>query len=164
MRISVSLVALAVIMCGCDYEIPLVVEPSENIDPALCGVWRQSNPGGEEQKLLILPISAREVLAVYPVNTEDAMFGKGVIWSPDELDLFQISWFGKADGSLPSNRRTYQYAAWSLNGDILNIHLLNPKLVDPATSSATELAEKIIANIAEPELFREALIFKRMSR
>jgi hypothetical protein len=164
MKKSVSLAVLALILYGCDYEIPLVVEPSENIDPALCGVWRQSNPGGEEHKLLILPISAREVLAVYPVNTKNAMFGKGVIWSPDELDLFQINWFGKADGSLPSNRRTYQYAAWSLNGDVLNIHLINPKLVDPATSSAAGLAEKIIANIADPELFRDALIFKRIRR
>jgi len=161
MKMFPVLATLALILCGCDYEIPLVTQPSENIDPKLYGTWIHQRSNEEEQQLLILPMSTCEVLVVYPVNTKETMYGRCAIWSPDELDLFQINWFGKADGSLPPNKRTYQYAAWSLNGNTLNVHLLNPQLIEPSIASATQMADKIISNVAEPNLFREVMVFKR---
>jgi hypothetical protein len=149
-------------LAGCDYETPLVTKPALDIDRALVGLWGKpaASPGAVEH-LLVLPLDPREALVVYPAGAQDAMFARATLWRQDDLTLMQLNWFGTARATLPTDRRTFQYAAFDLAGDTLTVRLLNRDTVKPAGASADDLAQAIRAGRGNPASFRDAFVFKR---
>ena len=149
---------------GCDYTTPLVTKPEIEIDQSLVGLWQSTKPGGPADKLLVLPLNPREYLVSYPAGKDDAMFGRGCLWRGAGLTLVQLDWFGTARAVLPEDRRTFQFAAYTVAGGQLSVRLLNADVVKNDVQTPEELAKAIAAHQDDEALFREALLFKKIKR
>ena len=161
--LAVTTLAVAA-LGGCDYTTPLVATPEIEIDQALVGLWQSTKPGGPADKLLVLPLNPREYLVSYPAGKDDAMFGRGCLWRGAGLTLVQLDWFGTARAALPEDRRTFQFAAYTVAGGQLSVRLLNADLVKNDVQTPDELAKAIAAHKDDETLFREALLFKQIKR
>ena len=150
-------------LVGCDYTVPLVKTPEIPIDQALVGAWSRTdgNENDRAQHLLVLPLGPNEYLASFPAGEKDAMFARVCFCRTNERTLAQLTWFGTAQGTVPDNNRVFQYAAYSVKGDTLQVSLLNADVVKRDVPTAEALVQAIAASKDNPELFREAMTFKK---
>ncbi len=81
-----------------------------------------------------------------------------VNWS---TTLVQLDWFGTAQGKLPDDNRTFQYAAYKMESDVLRLRLLNPDVVAKDIASSEALAKAIADNQGKSDLFREEMVFRK---
>lgn len=149
-------------LAGCEYTTPLAREPKLPIDKALIGLWERQKTGDKTESLLVLPLNDREYLVSFPAGTPDAMFGKACLWSESGLTLVQLDWFGTAKAGLPRDKRTFQFAAYSAGGETLKFRMLSTAVVPENTASPSELAELIVRNRDDADLFREEMTFTRV--
>lgn len=152
--------ALATLLAGCDYTLPLAEKPELPIDAALSGLWA-AEADRDAAELLVLPLSTNEYMVAYPAGAPNTLYARVCLCKATEFALVQITWFGTGRGVTPTDAHLYQYAAYSVNGDKLTVRLLNPEVVKPMDTAAAMQAA-IDANRANPELFRKALAFTRV--
>lgn len=152
---------LAIVLAACDYTVPLVEAPLHVIDASGVGLWQRTNDRGHAEQLLVLPLGEREYLVSFPAGTQGAMYARATQWRGAALSLVQLDWFGTAEGRLPDDGRTFQYADYALDGDTLRLRLLNPEVVPGSVTTRAALAEAIAANATHPALFRDPLVFRR---
>lgn len=162
MRIRLlAVAALAACLSGCDYTVPLAKAPDRPSDPALVGSWLRTDDPAHEARLLVLPLAPRELLVSYPANDRDALFARACLCQAGDLALVQLEWFGTARGVTPEDSRVYQYAVYTLKGDTLQVGLLNADVVARDAATPEALLKAIRESRQSPELFREAMTFKR---
>lgn len=159
-RILILLVC--VMLAGCDYTVPLVTAPETDIDKALVGLWQTTNGTGNVEHLLVLPLGSREYLVSYPAGSKGAMFARGCLWRGPDLTLVQLDWFGTAEGDTPDDNRTFQFAKYNVEGDMIRIRLLNADAVNKEAASPEELAKAIAGSMKRSDLFREETIFTQI--
>ncbi len=157
-----AMCAAAALVAGCDYTVPLVETPAAEIDAAVAGVWQRPGADGKSERLLVLPLGSREYLVSFPAGTEGAMFARGCLWRDGNIVLVQLDWIGTAQGKLPEDERTYQYAAYALDGGTLRIRLLDPAVVPRDAATAEDLRRAIAENMDNPRLFRDEMVFTRV--
>lgn len=157
------LIGLAVAaVAACDYTVPLVVTPKIDIDRAGIGLWERSGGNAQEERLLVLPLGDREYLVSYPAGAGNAMYARGTLWRGAGTTLVQLDWIGTARGKLPDGERTYQFASYAIEDNVLRIRLLNPDVVDRDIPSTSRLAGVIEAKRDDLDLFRKPWQFKRV--
>ena len=152
------------VLVGCDYTVPLVKTPEMAIDSGIVGLWQKTDGGGQTESLLILPLNTNEYLIAFPAGSTNAMFARACLCHSDGKTLAQLTWIGTAQGAIPEDNRVFQFASYSVTGDSLTINLLNADLVKRDVKSSAELAKAIVANKAKPNLYREAMVFKKIKR
>jgi hypothetical protein len=152
---------LALTLAACDYTVPLVAEPVHVIDASSVGLWQRTNDRGHTEQLLVLPLGEREYLVSFPAGSRGAMYARATHWRGAAVSLVQLDWFGTAEGKLPDDGRTYQYADYALDGDVLRLRLLNPEVVPNSVATSAALAEAITRHADHPALFRDPLVFRR---
>ncbi len=155
---------LCALLAGCDYTVPLVTTPTIHIDRSALGLWQRTVGKGKTQDLLILPLSDKEYLISFPAGAKNAMFARACLWRGDGLRLVQVDWFGTARAKLPKDDRTYQYASYAIDGDTLTVRLLNPQVVPKDVNSTKALVKAIEENRHNPNLFRDAMVFRRVKQ
>lgn len=155
--------AAAVLLAACDYTVPLVTTPRVDIERAAVGLWERTGDQASGERLLILPLGDREYLVSYPSGADNAMFARGALWRGAGLTLAQLDWVGTAQGKLPDDDRTFQFASYVIESGVLRVRLLNPEVVDRDISTTPGLVEAIESNAGDPDLFREALVFRRVA-
>ena len=163
---AMNLMLLAIlggILAACEFSVPLVETPDIPIDERVLGVWARSNDEGKEERLLVLPLGKHEYLVSYPATTTDAMFARACLTRAAGKTLVQLNWFGDAKGSVPDDKRTYQYVEYSVDGRKLTVRLLNSDVVSKDAASTNALVEAIEAGKDHPKLFREAMLFNRIA-
>lgn len=162
MRIRLwAVAALATGLAGCDYTVQLAKTPELPIDRALVGVWSRTNDNEPAQRLLVLPLGPNEYLVSFPAGDKNAMFANACLCKAGEWTLAQLAWFGTARGVTPDDTRVYQYAAYTVKGDTLQIGLLNADVVPRAVTTAEALIKALASNRENPELFRDTMTFKK---
>ncbi len=161
---KVLLVAVCVMLAGCEYTVPLVKTPEIEIDKSVVGLWERSRNGGQTERLLILPLGKHEYMVSYPAGSKDAMFARGCLWSGSDIPLVQLDWFGTAQAGLPDNDRTFQFATYKVEGDRVSVRLLNADVVKKDITTSADLAKSIITNRAKPNLFKEAMVFTKVKK
>jgi hypothetical protein len=149
------------LLAGCDYTVPLVRTPDRAIDTAIVGLWQRTGADGKVEQLLVLPLSDVEYLVVFPAGSTDAMFARGSLWHGAALTLVQLDWFGTAQGKLPEDNRTFQYALYTVASEILTVRLLNPDVVAKDIASSDALAREIANNEGHSNLFRNEMVFQK---
>ena len=154
---------LALTLSACDYTTSLTPEPKVDLDPAWLGVWETSPEVGAPDRLLLLPLGPREYLLSYPAGNPDAMFARVCRTGPGENDLMQITWVGTAKGKVPEDGRVHQYAAATLKDGALTVRLINGEAVGREANNAGELSTAFAAAKDKPELYREAMVFRKVS-
>lgn len=154
--------AVCALLAGCDYTVPLVETAGMPIDVGVVGLWQRVDADNNSERLLVLPLNEREYLVVYPAESKEALFACGSLWRNEGFTLVQLDWFGTAQGKLPEDRRTFQYADYSLEADKLTLRLLNPEAVTRDAASTAALSAAIAANLKNPQLFRAAMVFSKV--
>lgn len=163
MRCLTFLLALFLLLTGCDYYVALVTAPDQPLQPGLIGFWQQQSDDDNKHYLQLLPLDAHQYLVAYRATPEKHLYARACHWQNDSLPLIQITWLGGKE-AVPADSPAFQYAYWELKGDTLTLQLLNPKQIANTTRSSTALANSIIANADDPMIFREAMVFKRQKQ
>ncbi len=156
-----AVAAVAACLTGCDYTVQLAKTPELPIDKALVGSWSRTDDNDPAQRLLVLPLGPNEYLVSFPAGEKDAMFARACLCKAGEWTLAQVTWFGTARGVTPDDDRVYQYAAYTVKGDTLQVGLLNADVVKRDVTTAEALVKALGSNRQNPDLFREAMTFKR---
>jgi hypothetical protein len=154
---------LALTFAACDYTVRLTPEPKVDVDPAWLGVWEMRPEAGAPERLLLLPLGPREYLMSYPAGKPDAMFARVCRTGAGENDPMQITWIGTAKGKVPEDGRVYQYAAAALKNGVLTVRLINGEATGRDAKTADELSAAIAAAKDKPELYRAAMVFRKVS-
>lgn len=161
MRKERIVLALGVLLAGCDYTVPLAKSPKLELDRAVVGLWQSTDPDGKVEQLLVLPLNERQYLVGYPSGSRNTMFARGCLWRRGDLTLVQLDWFGTAEGKIPDDKRTFQFLSYRVEGGTLRVRLLNPEVVSRETDSSSALARSIAEHAADPKLFREEMVFHK---
>jgi len=161
-KIMLALLGLG-LAAGCDFNVPLTTAPELARDPALLGVWQTVGKDEAPQRLLALPLGEKEYLISYPAGTKDAMFGRGALVRAGGKSLLQIEWIGTAQGALPTDRRVFQAADYTVRDGRLVARLLNADTVGRDAATTAELLAAIAAQEQNPQLFREEMAFEKVT-
>ncbi len=162
-RAILAIVCVCIVMLltnGCDYKVALVDTPALPIEPKLIGLW-ETLINTAPVKITILELDAKQYLVVYPSDSPDAMYARATFCAATDFALVQLTWIGAANAQADFSKAPHQYAAFKLDGDELEVRLLNPATVKP-TESAAELLADIKANNANPALFRDTITLSRV--
>jgi len=154
--------AVCALLAGCDYTVPLVKTANIPIDSAVVGQWQRTGQTNNIESLLVLPLSKQEYLVVFPAGSKNAMFARGCLWRNEGTTWVQLDWFGTAQGKLPEDNRTFQYAAYTVESDTLTCWLLNPEVVPKDITSSDALVKTVAANKSNPKLYREEMVFQKV--
>lgn len=140
--------AAVLLLAGCNYELPLTAKPTRNIDARLLGVWL----GGDEGKDTMVVRSLDD--STYVVAMDDDLYR-----------AFHSDFAGTAFLSVQelNHDRLYLYliAMLSTDGNQLTLRTVSTKAVPEATKSRAALQKLIKANLANPQLLGEPLVFMR---
>ncbi|HEY0864200.1 MAG TPA: hypothetical protein VGD97_08855 [Lacunisphaera sp.] len=137
------------LLAGCNYEVALTAKPTRKIDEHLLGVWL----GGEDGKDTM--VVRRFDDSTYVVSMDDD------IYRAFHSDFAGTAFLSVQD--LNSDSRLYLYltAVVSADGNQLTLHMVSPKVVPEETKGRAALQKLIKANLANPRLLGEPLVFKR---
>jgi len=154
---------LAVLLCGCDFTVPLVENPKDTADLSLVGLWGSLKPDAEVDQLLVLPLDARELLISFPHGRgKENMLARCCLVTVGKLRLVQIKWLGTANGLPPDDQKVYQYASYETNGDSLILRMINPERTGKDHKTAASLEASILAARQDPALFHGRMVFHRI--
>jgi len=161
MKLLLPLVA-CLLFAGCDFTVPLIETPKLDIDKSVLGLWERTKPdGGPSERLVVLALGKQEYLVAFTGNGSESIYARGCLCNTAGLTLVQLTWIGNSKGEGPGDKRVYQFASFTLNGDHLSLHLLNSETVGRDAKSTADLAKAIAANKTRPALFREEMLFTK---
>ena len=143
--------AIGLFLAGCNYEVALTAKPTRKIDERLIGVWL----GGENGKDTM---SVRQL--------DDATY---VIAMDDDIyRAFHSDFAGTAFVSVQSlqpnnDHGKYVYVTWAVSpaGDQLTVRTVSVKVVPEETKGRDALQQLIKANLTNPALLSDPLVFTR---
>ena len=140
--------AAALLLAGCNYDVPLTAKPTRNVDERLLGVWL----GGDDGKDTMTVRQFDE--ATYVVAMDHDLYR-----------AYHSDFAGTAFLSVQelNHDRLYLYltATLSADGHQLTVRTVSTKVVPEKTKSRTALQKLIQANLANPALFGDPVIFTR---
>lgn len=151
----------ALMLAGCDFDVPLSGEPEMTIDNRALGLWERVNPDGDRESLLVMALNEREYVICWPKGNPTELFARAYLFEHSGRTLVQLQWFGNSDGDAPDDDRNFQVAAYSVAGDELEIHLLNADVTGKDFTSSGELAAAMEKQRDNPAFFRDVMIFKK---
>ena len=163
MKKLLTALACALLFAGCDLTVPLVESPDTEIDASLVGLWQRWSGDGKVELLLVLPLNEREYLVSYPSGSKDAMFARGCVCRAVDRTLVQLGWLGTDRLQLPENDSLFQFVSRSAAGDTITVRLLNSEAMGRIVASTEELAKALAKNGNPLDLFREAMVFARVT-
>lgn len=159
---KLAILCLGALLTGCDYTVPLVTTPEVDLDPSILGLWQRPRQNDDPETLIILPLRPKEYFVSFSSDDTKTMYARGAIWRGAGGSLVQLDWFGAADGSVPDDNETFQYASYALVGNKLHVRLLNSNVVSKEIATSDALARAIADNKDNPALFREEMVFTRI--
>lgn len=164
MNIKLLIIAIVcALVTGCDYTIPLVIQPETEMDTALIGLWEREHKEGPAERLLVLPLSQKEFLVSFPAGSTNAMFACACQCRANDLALVQLRWIGTAQAALSGDPRIFQFASYSIAGNTLTVRLLNADCVNRNVNSKDEFEASITRAKDNPDLFRSEMVFRRIA-
>jgi hypothetical protein len=145
----------ALLLTGCNYDVPLTEKPTRQIDERLLGVWVADNKEDKKEEFMVVRKfdDSTYVVAldhdIYRVFHSD--FADNPFLSAQDLN------FG--DGK-------YTYYVWQLSADGVKLSLkgVSTKVVPGETKGRAALQKLIKANLANPKLYGDTLVFTLKKR
>jgi len=144
--------AAVLLLAGCDYEAPLTPAPTRPIDPRLLGDWEQTkkeHPSDPDMHVRSWDDST------YAIAIEDDVYR---VWHSDFAGTAFVS-----VQDLNSAARKFCYYTWALSADgaQLTLRRVRNELVPEKTTPAAAIQQLIKANLGNPKLLDEPLVFRR---
>lgn len=144
------LLGVTLLIAGCNYDVALTEKPSHPIDARLLGVWLGGGDGKEAMTIRKYDDSTYVVAMdqdIYRAFHSD--FADTAFLSVQELNK--------------DRQYLYLTAEVSADGQQLTIRTVSTKVVPEETKGRAALQKLIKANLKNPKLFSEPLVFKRKS-
>jgi hypothetical protein len=139
---------VVLLLAGCNYDSALTAKPTRKIDEQLLGVWMGGDDGKDAMSVRQLDDSTYVVAMdhdIYRAFHSD-FAGVGFI-SVQEL--------------AKDRRYLFLTAVVSPDGRTLTIRTVNTKVVPEETKGRADLQKLVKANLANPVLYNDALVFTR---
>jgi hypothetical protein len=143
--------ALAFCLAGCNYDVALTAKPTRPTEARLLGDWL----GGDDGKD---PMNVRHLDgSVYVVAFD------GDIYRAFHSDFADRAFVSVENLQSGSDRGKFTYLSWTLSpdGSQLTLHTVSTKVVPETTKGRAALQKLIKANLDNPALFGEPLVFTR---
>lgn len=147
--LGVTCVAVsALLLAGCEYEVPITSSPTEKINGQLVGNWAAEN-GTDTMKIRKLDDST------YVVSYNGYLF-RAYHSALDGVPFVSIEDLDWASGK-------YCYRKWSLasDGTRLTLHSINGKLVSRDIKDMVTIQNLLRKNLKNPELFKDEIQFTK---
>jgi hypothetical protein len=149
------LAAGALLLAGCNYDVPLTAQPTRKIDASLLGEWVSFDKS--EQKLEYMTVR----------NLDDSTYIVAM-----DRDLYRVFHSDFADTAfvsvqdLNSDERKYVYYVWQISADgtQLSVKGVSTQVVPEKTKGQAALQQLIKANLANPKLYGDEIKFTRKKR
>lgn len=164
---SKILIAVFILLAGCEYEAPLTTDHSVAIDPAVLGVWVPDD--GEapklDERLMILKYSDTEYLIHYPPSGNDETYYRGYPIKIGSMSCVQVQVIGTEVGPPEQDSKKLFYVLWyQLTDGQLEIRKLNTDLVDDDLKTTDELRKVFLKNSKNKDLFTDPGVFRKMKK
>ncbi len=142
----------ALFFAGCNYDVALTEKPTRKVDARLLGDW-----------IAVDKDSAKEE-AMHVRTLDDSTYV--VAFDSDIYRAFHTDFAGTGFISvqdLNADNRLYLYLTAELSADSsqLTLRTVSNKVVPDSTKGRAALQQLIKANLANPKLFGDPLVFKR---
>lgn len=145
------LTAVALLLAGCNYDVALTAKPTRKIDERLLGDWLGGDDGND-------PMNIRQLDgSTYVVAFDDGIYRA---FHSDFADTAFVSVENLQSGS---DHGKYVYLSWMLSpdGSQFTLRTVSNKVVPEETKGRAALQKLIKANLGNPALFGEPLVFTR---
>jgi hypothetical protein len=141
----------ALLLGGCNYDVPLTRNPTRKIDERLLGDWL----GGDDGKDLM---NVRELDAATYIIAFDSDIYRAI-----HSDFAGASFVSVESLQLGSEHGKYAYLSWTLSpdGNQLTLRMVSNRIIPETTKGRVALQQLIKANLNNPALFGEPLEFTR---
>ncbi len=148
----VCLLAATLLLTGCDYDAPLTPAPTRKIDPRLLGDWVAAKKDDQAEPTMHV---RQWDDATYAIAIEDDVYR---VWHSD----FAGQPFVSAQ-DLNSAVRKHCYYTWALSADgaQLTLRRVRTEVIPEKTMPGGAIQQVIKANLANPKLLDEPLVFTR---
>jgi hypothetical protein len=157
LSLSNGLAALCLLLAGCNYDFPLTEKPTHKIDPLLVGNWVTYDQN--EQKL--------EQMSVRRLDD----FTYAVVMDHDAYRVFHSDFAGTQFVSVQDlqpgdSYGKYAYYVWELSADgrQLTVKGVRTEVVSEDTKGREAIQKLLKANLTNPKLYGDALVFTPKKR
>jgi hypothetical protein len=143
--------AFALCLAGCNYDVALTAKPTRSVEERLLGDWL----GGDDGKD---PMNVRQFDDSGYVVAFD-----GDIYRAFHSDFADRTFVSVENLQSGSDRGKFTYLLWALSpdGSQLTLRTVSTKVVPETTRSRATLQKLIKANLTNPALLGEPLVFTR---
>ena len=148
---------------GCEYEAALVEEDVVKVDEEVVGVWQSVDEDGEKVEMAWLAFSDTEYVIHYPLGKE-GMYFRGYAIELGGVECVQVQLIGTDKGAVKAKDRKCNVVKYKLEGDCLEVSLLNSDVVNREINDSKKLRELFIENKNNEELFEKPSRFKRLKK
>lgn len=148
LRLGVAFGLCAVVFGACQYEVPITSSPTRKVEEHLLGNW--TTPDGKE-KMKVRRLDDSIYIVYYD----------GDLFRAYHSDLAETPFVSVQD--INSSERKYAYIIWKLSGDGTGLELrsVSSKVIPKETRDPAKIRELLKRNLKNPEVFGEAIQFKR---
>jgi hypothetical protein len=161
---ALVVIALTLLISGCEYLAPLSGDHNIPIDPAVIGLWEEAPEGDKppdpDDRMLIMKYSDTEYIVHYPTR-KDEMYYRAYPIKVDGVPCVQIQLIGNAEGGIKEDRK-YQVVKYVLSNGELEIKTLNTDLIDKDLPDTASIKQAFVKNKDNRDLFRNPGKFRRV--
>jgi hypothetical protein len=142
-----------VLLAGCNYDVALTDKPTHPVDARLVGEWL----GGENGKDIMSVRQLDDATYVIAMDHD--------IYRAFHSDFADTAFVSVQSLQPNSDHGKYVYVTWALSpdGNQLTVRTVSVKVVPEETKGRDALQKLIQANLANPALFADPLVFTRKS-
>jgi len=156
---KILLPIIAMLLAGCDYEVPLCQTAAGPANPELTGKWTGQPTEGKPVSMEI-KISGTDYNAIHTEGSDTLTF-KGFEIKAAGLNLIQLE-LQNADKDYQNSR--YLFVKYELTAEGLSVYRLNTGVVSERCQTAEELLKDIDVHRNNPFLFAEPLKFTKSAQ
>jgi hypothetical protein len=144
------LAIVCLVLTACNYDVPLTEKPTRKIEERLLGDWVSFDK--DEQKMEQMHVRKLDD-STYVVALDKDIYR---IFHSDFADTAFVS-----VQDLNSEERKYAYYAWTLSADgkELRVKIVSTNVVPEETKGREALQKLLQANLANPKLYGDTLVF-----
>lgn len=146
---KILLPIIAMLLAGCDYEIPLSQTAAGPANPELTGTWCGQSADGKPV-FMEIKTSGMDYSVTYTEGSDTLSF-KGFEIKAAGLSLIQLE-LQNAD-----TQKKYLFAKGELTSNSLSVYRLNTEVVSAKCQTTEELLNDLTAHKQNPLLFTEPL-------
>lgn len=151
---------LAAVLLGltaCTYDFPLTDQPTQNLDPRLLGDWVSYDPDDQQ----VRPLHVRRFDANIYVVAFD-----GDLYRVSHSDLAGTAFVSVQNLQAGDDYGKFTYCVWTLSADgqQLTLRTVQSRVVSGDRKDAASVRKLITANLTNPALLGEPIVFTPKKR